>query len=161
MSLTPKFWHTYVIKYSDFMVIVEPCIQMSQVLKIKCNFTLRWLVDLASSFLEQSLSFELFALYPWYFFVICWLAAPWLTCGYYQGNSLTHQMLITVFGLSIFGRKRTCRAWVSTPNWVPSGLWSQWHNPLSHSPQIAENTLPGLVPSYFKMLNCLQYQKPL
>ena len=49
---------------SDFMVIVEPCIQMSKVLKIKCNFTLRWLVDLGSTFLEQSLRFELFALYP-------------------------------------------------------------------------------------------------
>ena len=25
MLLTPKFWHTYVFKYGDFMVIVEPC----------------------------------------------------------------------------------------------------------------------------------------
>ena len=24
-SRTPKFWHTYVIKYGDFMVILEPC----------------------------------------------------------------------------------------------------------------------------------------
>ena len=60
-------------------------------------------------------NFDLIALYPCYF-VICWLAAPWLTCGYYGGNSLTHQMLITVFGLSIFGGKVNCRGWVSTPN---------------------------------------------
>ena len=24
-SRTPKFWHTYVITYGDFMVIVDPC----------------------------------------------------------------------------------------------------------------------------------------
>ena len=58
MSGTPKFWHTYVITYSDFMVILEPCIQMSQILKIKCNFTLRWLLDLGSTSLEQSLSLK-------------------------------------------------------------------------------------------------------
>ena len=30
MSLTPKFWQTYVIMYSDFMAIVEPSIWGSQ-----------------------------------------------------------------------------------------------------------------------------------
>ena len=24
-SHAPKFWHMYVIKYSNFMIIVEPC----------------------------------------------------------------------------------------------------------------------------------------
>ena len=105
-------------------------------------------------------NFGLFALYSCYFFICC-LTAPWRTFDYYRGNSLTHLMLITVFGLSIFGLKVTGRGWVSTTNWVPSGLWSQWHNPLSHSHQIAENTLPRLVHSFSEMWKCLQYPKQL
>ena len=27
-SCTPKFWHTYVITCGDFMVIVEPCMEV-------------------------------------------------------------------------------------------------------------------------------------
>ena len=79
-------------------------------------------------------NFGLFALYSCYFFFffISYLAAPWLTYGYYWRTSLTHIMLITAFGLSVFGPKVTRRGWVSTPNWVPSGLWLQWHNPLSN-----------------------------
>ena len=57
----------------------------------------------------------LFALYRCYFFICC-LAAPWLPFGYCCGNSLTHLMLITTFGLSMFGPKVTQRGWVSTPN---------------------------------------------
>ena len=94
-------------------------------------------------------NFELFALYPCYFFICC-LAAPWLTFGHYWGNSLTHLMIIA-FGLLIFSPKVTRRGWVSTPNLVPSGLWLQWHNPLTHSPQIAQNTLPRLELSFSKM----------
>ena len=59
-------------------------------------------------------NFGLFALYPCYCFIYC-LAAPWLIFGYYWGNSLTHLMLITAFGLSMFGPKVTRKSWVSTP----------------------------------------------
>ena len=68
-------------------------------------------------------------------------------------------MLITAFGLSIFGPKVAQRGWISTCNLVPSGLWSQWHNPLNHSPQIAENTLPTLAPSFSEMWKCPQYSQ--
>ena len=95
-------------------------------------------------------NFGLFALYSCYFF-ICSLAAPWLSFGYYWGNSLTHLMLITAFGPPIFGPRVTCRDWVSTPNLVPSGFWSQWHKPLAHSAQIPENTLPRLAPRFSKI----------
>ena len=63
------------------------------------------------------------------FFFKCCLATPWLFAGCYWGNSRNHLMLIIAFGLSIFGPRLTQRGWISTPNWVPSGLWSQWHNP--------------------------------
>ena len=105
-------------------------------------------------------NFGLFALSPCFLFIYC-LAAPWLTFGYYWGNSLTHLMLIIASGLSIFGPKVTRRGWVSTPSWVPSGIWSQWHNPLTHSPQIAENTLPRLASNFSKMWKCPQYPKQL
>ena len=51
-------------------------------------------------------NFGLYALYPCCF-CICCLAAQWPTFDSYQGNSLTHPMLITAFGLSIFGPKVT------------------------------------------------------
>ena len=43
-----------------------------------------------------------------------WL--PMANFGYYHRNSLTHSMLITAFGLSIFGPKVTGSGWVSIPN---------------------------------------------
>ena len=95
-------------------------------------------------------NFGWYALYPCFLFICC-LAAPWLIFGYCWRNSLTHLMLIIAFRWSIFGRKVTRRGSVSTSNWVPSGLWSQWHNPLTHSPQIAKNTLPKLAPSFSKI----------
>ena len=86
-------------------------------------------------------------------FCICCLAAQWATFDCYPENSLTHPILITVFGLSIFGPKVTKSGWVSTPNWNPNGLWSQCHNPLSYSRQIAENTFPRIAPNFYKMWN--------
>ena len=43
MSRTAKFWHTYVILYSDFMVIVEPFIDLIFMSKMefKCGLKLR------------------------------------------------------------------------------------------------------------------------
>ena len=104
---------------------------------------------------------RLFALHPCNFLCVCCLYVPWLTFYCHWENSVTRLMLITAFGLSIFGPKVTRRGWVSTPNWVPSGLWSQWHNPLSLSPQIAENTLHRLASRFSKMWKCLQYPKQL
>ena len=124
---------------------------MPPILKRRCKFTLRWLLDLENSSLEQNENLGLFAFHPCYFFICC-LGAPWLTFGCYWGNSLTHLMLITTFGLSIFGPKGTWQGWVST-NWVPSGFWWQWHNPLSHSDQIVEKTLPTPAPRFSKMWN--------
>ena len=42
---------------------------------------------------------------------------------------------------------------------MSSGLWSQWHNPLNHSPEIAEITLPTLAPSFSGMWKCAQYSQ--
>ena len=136
---------------------------MPEIMKKRYYFTLRWLLDLGNTSLEQNLrlkTLDYLLFIPAIFFNCC-LAAPWLTFGYYWGNSLTHLMLIIASGLSIFGSKVAQRGWISTPNWVPSGFWSQWHNPLTHSPQIAENTLPRLVPSFSKMWKCLQYPQKL
>ena len=94
--------------------------------------------------------FGLYALYPCFLFICC-LVAQWLIFGYCWRNSLTHLMLIIAFGRSIFGRKVTGRSSVSTSNWVPNGFSSQWHNPLTHSSQIAKNALPKLAPSFSKM----------
>ena len=65
---------------------------MAPILKKRCKFTLRWLLDLENSSLEQNENFGLFAFYPCYFFICC-LAAPWLTFGYYWGNSLTQSLV--------------------------------------------------------------------
>ena len=89
------------------------------------------------------------------YFLICILAAPWPTFGYYRENSLTSLMLVIAFRISVFGPREGI--WVSTPNWVPNELWSQYHNPLSHSPQIAENALPRVAPSFCKIRKCPQH----
>ena len=133
---------------------------MSPILKKRCKFILRWLLDLENSSLEQNENCGLITFYFCYFFICC-LATPWLTFGCCWGNSLTHLMLITIVGLSTFGPKVTSKGWVSITNWVPSELRWQWHGPLSHSPQIVENTLstPGL--RFSKMWKCPQYPRQL
>ena len=83
-------------------------------------------------------------------FCICCLDTPCITFGYYWGNSLTHLVLTTAFEVSIFGPKATRRSWVSTPNWVPIWLWSQWYNPLSHSPNLLKKFSPDLHPDFPK-----------
>ena len=136
---------------------------MIQILKKRCKFTLRWLLDLGNTSLEQNLRLKAlgYLLFIPAIFLSVFLTAPWLTFGYYWGNSLTHLMLIIASGLSIFGLKVTRRGWLSTPNWVSGGLWSKSHIPVTHSPQIAENTLHRLPLSFFKMWKCLQYPKQL
>ena len=94
-------------------------------------------------------------------FFICFLSVPWLTFSNYWGNSLTHLILITAFGLSVFGPKMTRSGWVYISNWAPRRLWSKWHNPLKHSPQVAGNTLPRLAPRFSRMWKFPQYPKKL
>ena len=130
---------------------------MPQILKKRCNFTLRWLLDLGNTS-EQNLKLKTWvicylSLLFFYLQFDCPMANFWLLL---RKQSL---MLITAFGLSTFSPKVARRGWVSTSNWVPSGLWSQWHNPLNHSPQIAENTLPTLAPSFSEMWKCPQYSQ--
>ena len=49
-------------------------------------------------------------------------------------------MLITVFGLLVFGLVLTGRAWTSAPNWVPSGLWLKCYN----TPKLQKLLYPDL-----------------
>ena len=54
-------------------------------------------------------------------FFNCYLVASCPTLGHYQGESLTHQMLITAlfsFNLKITG-------WVPKPGQAPSGVWTK------------------------------------
>ena len=105
---------------------------MPQILKRRCNFTLRWLLDMENTTLEQNLrpkSLDYLLFTPAIFFICC-LAARWLTFGFYWGNNLTHLMIIA-FGLLIFALKVTRRGWVTTPNWVPSGFD---YNGITHLP---------------------------
>ena len=64
------------------------------------NFTLRWLVDLSNTSLEQNLRLKTLGyllFIPAIYFFICCLAASCPTFGCYRANSLTHPMLITAF----------------------------------------------------------------
>ena len=128
---------------------------MHQTLKKRCKFTLR-LLDLWNTSFEQNIrlkSFSCLLVIPAIFLSVVSLPT-WLTLGYYWRKSLTHLMLISAFELTTFGPKVIRRCWGSTPNWVSSGLWSQWHNPLSHSPQIVKNILPRLASRFSKMWKC-------
>ena len=95
------------------------------------------------------------------YFLICCLAAPWLTFGYYWGNSLTHLMLITASGLSILGPKVTVGFLLLIECSVGFDHNDTTLTHSTHSTQIAENTLPRLAFSFSKMWKCLQYLKQL
>ena len=100
---------------------------MPQILKKRCNFTLRLLLDLGNTSLEQNLRLEtldclLFIPAIFYLLFGCSMVNFWLLLRK-QSHSL---MLIIASGLSSFGPKVTWRGWVSTPNWVSSGIWSKW-----------------------------------
>ena len=103
--------------------------------------------------------FGLFSLYSCYFLYLQF-GSPMTNFWLLLGKQSHYPMLITAFGLPIFDPKVARRDWVSTPNWVPSGLWSQCHNPLSHSPQIAENTLPRRALNFYKIWKCPQSPVP-
>ena len=134
---------------------------MPQILKNRCNFTVRWLLDLGNTSLEQSLRSKTLG----YLFLItalsllfgCPMSNVWLLPRK-QSHSLNANHCIWA---TYFGPKVTGRGWISTPNWVPSGLCSNCHNPISYTPQIAENTLSRLSHSFYKMWSCPKYPKQL
>ena len=144
---------------------------MPQILKKKCKFTLRWLLGLGNTSLEQNLRLETLGclLFIAAIFFICCLTVPWLTFGYYCRNSFTHLMLITAFGLPIFGPKVIRRGWVSRPNWVPSGLWYNGRTNLATHPKLQKILSPDLHPDFPKCGNApntqnsysLTLQRPL
>ena len=103
-------------------------------------------------------NFGLFALYSFYFFICC-LAAQWPNFDCYWGNSLTHPILLTAFGLPIFVPRVTGRGWGSTPNWVPSELWSQCLNPFSHTYKLQKILSADLHPVFIKCVNAQNTQK--
>ena len=104
--------------------------QKPEILRNRCNFTLRWLLDLGSTSLDQNLRLKAlgYLLFIPAIFFICCLTAPWPTFDCYRANSFTHPMLIAAFGLSVFGPELKWEDWVSASNWAPSELWSQDHN---------------------------------
>ena len=129
------------------------------------EFTLIWFLDLGNTSLERNLRLKSLGCLHFMpaIFCICCLDAPWITFGYYWGNSLTHLVLTTAFEVSIFGPKVTRRSWVSTPNWVPIWLWSQWYKPLTptcwkNSPQtctqISQNVELPLIPKAVIAWDC-------
>ena len=99
----------------------------------------------------------LFALYFSYLFFLIFfcLATTWSTFGCYWANSLTHPMLITAFGLSVFDPKL---------DWEGIGSLNITECPVSFdhnaiTPQTAENALPILKPNFSKMRKCPQIPK--
>ena len=129
---------------------------MHQILKKRYNFTLRWLLDLGNTSLEQNLRLKTLddmLFIPAFFLSVAWLLHG--IFGYCLRNSLTHLMLIIAFRRSIFVRKVTRRGSVSTSNWVPSGLWSQWHNPLTTHPKLQKILSPNLPPVSLKCGNTI------
>ena len=142
---------------------------MPQILKGRCNFTLRWLPDLGNTSLEQNLKLK--TLGYLLFIASIFLSAVWLPNGQfltvieeivfdcYWGNSLTHPILLTAFGLPIFVPRVTGRGWGSTPNWVPSELWSQCLNPFSHTYKLQKILSADLHPVFIKCVNAQNTQK--
>ena len=124
--------------------------QMSQILKNRCNFTLRWLLDLGNTYLEQNLKLKTLGYLLFMLFFICCLAAPWQTFGYYWGNSHIHPMLITAFGLWIFGPKMAGRS-VGSLHLTGSPVRFD-HNAI---------TLPRIAPNFSKIWKYSQYPKQL
>ena len=133
---------------------------MPQILKKRCKFTLRCLLDLEKTSCEQSLRLKTFGYFL--FILAIFLSAVWLHHDHLwlllKNHSHSPDVNHCVWAIN-FGPEVTWREWVSSPNWVPIVLWSQWHKPLSHSPQIAENNLPRLATRFYKMWKCPQYPK--
>ena len=74
-------------------------------------------------------------------FCICCVDAQWQTFHCYQGNNLTHLMLITAFGLSVLVQRWLRGVGSLDLTEFAVGLDDNY---ITHLFQIAENTLPRL-----------------
>ena len=129
---------------------------MPQILKNRCNFTLRWRLDLGNTSLEQNIRLKTlgYLLFIPAIFFVCCLAAPWPTFGCYWANSLTHSLNHPVL-------VNHCICAISF--WPRAGLGGVGSLHLTECPvnfdhnaitlQIAENTLRRLKPSFSKCGN--------
>ena len=135
---------------------------MPKKLKNRCNFTIRWLLDLGNTSLEQNLKLKTlgYLLFIHAIFHLPFDCPMDNFCLLSRKKSHSPDVNHCILAIN-FGPKLTGRGWVSTPNLVPLGLLSQCHKPLSHSPQIAENTLPRFALSFSKMFKRSQYLKAI
>ena len=124
---------------------------MPQILKNRCIFTLRWLLDLGKSKAEN---FGLFALYSSYFFYLLFgfsMANFWLLSSkQHHSPNVNH----CICPISFWPRAGMGGVGSLHRNECPVSFD---HNAII--PQIAENTLPRLKPSFPKMWKCPQYPK--
>ena len=123
-----------------------------------CNFTLRWLLDLGNTFLEQNLRLKtlgylLFipAIYFFYLLFGCPMTNFWLLLSKHSHSpNVNHCIWAISFwpkaGLGEVGSVRLTECPVSFD-----------HNAITY--HIAENALPRLKPSFSKMWKCPQYPK--
>ena len=134
--------------------------RMSQILKKRCNPKMvsrhgKHLLTAKS----KAENFGLLALYPCYFFYLlfgCSMVNFWLFLRK-QSHSLDVNHRIWAINFWSKGDSEGLGLY----SWVSSELWSQWNDPLTHSPQIAKTTLPRLAPTFSKMWKSLQYRKQL
>ena len=123
-----------------------------------CNFTLRWLLDFDSTSLEQNLRLKtlvylLFipAIYFFYLLFGCSMANFWLLSNKQSHSpNVNHCIWVSVFG------PKLDREGLGSLHLIECPV-SFDHNAIT--PQIAENTLPRLKPSFSKMWKCPQYPK--
>ena len=99
---------------------------------------------------SEAENLESFALCCSYFFLICCLAVPLLIFGYYRANVLTHPMLITAF--QFLAQSWTGRVGSLHLNECPVSFD---YNAIT--PQITENTLSRLKPSFSNMWKYSQH----
>ena len=104
--------------------------QMPQIQKNRCNFILRWLIDLGNTSLEQNLRLKTLGYLRFIpaSFCICCLFAQWPTFGLFKQRVSLTQCSSLHLGYQFLTESRSERGWVSTPNWVPSELCHSTRN---------------------------------
>ena len=129
--------HQIIFNFSDCWVsglefrILE-FLKCLKYLKNRCNFTIRWLLDLGNTSLEQTLRLKtlgylLFIPAIFFFFYVlsgCPMANFWLLLSKQSYSPNVNHCI----GYQFLAQNWTERSWVSKPNRVPSELWSQCHN---------------------------------
>ena len=131
---------------------------MPQILKSRCNFTLRWLLGLGSTSLKQNLRLKtlgylLFipAIYFFYPLFGCPMANFWLLSS---KQSHSPNVNHCIWAISFWPKAGL--GGVESVHLTECPV-SNDHNAIK--PHIAENTLPRLKPSFSKMWKCSQYPK--